>query len=402
MKSGLEVGDIFRQYGDAYRESQRLSLAQHKAINAIAACRTAQLGGHLDQCDHCGHLRISYNSCRNRHCPKCQGLARARWLEARKEELLPVKHFHLVFTLPHELHPLMRANEALTYALLFRAAAETVGQLGWQEKYLHAQTGLLAVLHTWGQNLMYHPHLHCLVPAGGLSLDGKTWIASRRKFFLPVRVMSRLFRGKFLAGIKAAFEQDKLTWPAVAPVRDIKALNDYLRPLYGKEWVVYAKPPFGGPQQVIGYLGRYTHRVAISNDRLLKVEQDQVSFAYKDYADQHKAKVMTLDASEFIRRFLLHILPPKFHKIRYYGILATRNRKTRLAQARSLLGQAAVQPLPKRTWQQLLTQLTGTDPLACPRCQQGRMQSQYLLPPLGRSPPRGVALDSVSAVSTPH
>ena len=194
--------------------------------------------------------------------PKCQGLARARWLEARKAELLPVKHFHLVFTLPHELQPLMRANETLTYALLFRAAAETVGQLGREKKYLHAQTGLLAVLHTWGQNLMYHPHLHCLVPAGGLSLDGKAWIASRRKFFLPVRVMSRLFRGKFLAGIKAAFEQGKLTWPAAAPVRDIKAFNNYLRPLYGKEWVVYAKPPFGGPQQVIGYLGRYTHRVA--------------------------------------------------------------------------------------------------------------------------------------------
>lgn len=387
MRPKIEVGDIFRTYGDAFRRTHRLSWAQHQAINAIAACRTARLGGHVDQCDSCGALRISYNSCRNRHCPKCQHLPRERWLEARKSELLAVKHFHLVFTLPHELHALIRANEKLCYSLLFQSVAQTVLQLGKEKKYLHAQTGLLAVLHTWGQNLMYHPHIHCLVPGGGLSLDGKKWIKSRRKFFLPVKVMSRLFRGKFLAGIKEAFLAGKLRCLGpLASITELKALNDYLRPIYQKEWVVYAKAPFGGPQQVINYLGRYTHRVAISNERILKVEQGQVCFRYKDYAKGGKSQVMSLSAEEFMRRFLLHILPRGFHKIRYYGILATRNRKTLLPQARALLGQPPVVAIPKRGWEEMLIQIHGIDPRSCPRCQKGKMQHLELIPP-SRPPP---------------
>lgn len=261
MKPRIEIGEIFRQYGPAYRQTHRLSQAQYKAMNAIEACRTASLGGHIDQCDSCGHLRISYNSCRNRHCPKCQSLVKEQWLEARRADLLAVKHFHLVFTLPHQLHPLIRANEKLSYNLLFQAASQTVVQLGREKKYLHAQTGMMAVLHTWGQNLMYHPHLHCLVPAGGLSLDGQKWIHSPRKFFLPRKVVSRLFRGKFLAGLKQAFKKGELTCPSSLQwITDIKTLNDYLRPIYNKEWMIYAKAPFGGPHQVLRCFDSAQHK----------------------------------------------------------------------------------------------------------------------------------------------
>ncbi len=399
MKGTIEVGDIFRQYGERFRQAHRLSQPQHQALNALAACRTAQLGGHVDQCDHCGHLRISYNSCRNRHCPKCQCLAKERWLEAREAELLGVKHFHLVFTLPHELHPLIRMNEALCYKLLFRAASHTLLQLARQKKYLHAQAGMMAVLHTWGQNLSYHPHLHCLVPAGGLSLDGKRWIDSRKRFFLPVKVLSRLFRGKFLAALKQAFTQGQLKVPPDTALASMAQLNTYLRPLYRKEWVVYAKEPFGGPKQVIRYLGRYTHRVTISNDRILGGEDGKVRFRYKDYADQNRVKIMTLAANEFIRRFLMHILPPGFHKIRYYGLLATRNRGTKLTQARKALGQQPIQKPPQRSWQQMLLELTGTDPGHCPKCEQGHMITIETLKP-GRAPPPQIKLPLSTTCTT--
>ncbi|MCL4166781.1 UNVERIFIED_CONTAM: hypothetical protein GTU68_007802, partial [Idotea baltica] len=292
------------------------------------------------------------------------------------------------FTLPHELHPLIRANEKVCYNLLFQAASQTLVELGKDKKYLHAQVGLMAVLHTWGQNLMYHPHLHCLVPAGGLSFNGKKWVKSRRKFFLPIKVVSRLFRGKFLALLKKAFKRGKLKLLGkLKHIEDIKTLNDYLRPIYRKEWVVFAKPPFGGPEQVINYLGRYTHRVAISNERILKLENDRVSFGYKDYKEGAKKKVMTLDAQEFIRRFLLHILPRGFHKIRYYGLLATRNRKTRLPQARKAVGQTPFQPSVKLHWYELLQKITGIDPLLCPKCKKGRMNHKQLLLPQLRAPP---------------
>ena len=389
MNHGIEVGDIFRAYGEDYRSTHRLSLAQHKALTCISACRTAQLGGHVDQCDSCDHFRISYNSCRNRHCPKCQSLAKERWLEARKSELLAVKHFHIVFTLPHQLHPLIRSNESLCYKLLFQAASQTLIQLGKEKKYLHAQVGLLAVLHTWGQNLMYHPHLHCLVPAGGLSLKGDKWKKSRRRFFLPVKVISRLFRGKFLAAIKEAFKKGELSCIGkISYITDLKKLNDYLRPVYQKEWIVYCKAPFSGPEQVINYLGRYTHRVAISNDRIIKLEKGKVNFSYKDYADGAKRKYMSVEADEFIRRFLLHILPKGLHKIRYYGLLASRNRKTRLAKARKLLGQAPILPKEKLPWFVLMEKLTGINPFQCPCCQKGKMRYKHKLLPRQRAPPR--------------
>ena len=388
MRSQIEVGDIFRLYGEAYRQANQLSWVQYKAMNAIEACRTARLGGHIDQCDRCGHLRISYNSCRNRHCPKCQCLRKEQWLEARKAELLAVKHFHIVFTLPHELHPLIRANESLSYKILFQAASQTLVQLGKQKKYLGAQIGLMAVLHTWGQNLMYHPHLHCLVPAGGLSLDGKKWVNSKAKFFLPIKVVSKLFRGKFLALLKKAFKQGELKFLGrLSYIQQTKTFNDFLRPIYQKEWIVFAKPPFGGPEQVINYLGRYTHRVAIANERIMGLENDQISFVYKDYKNGAKKKVLTLEAHEFIRRFLLHILPKGFHKIRYYGLLATRNRKTKLNQARKLLGQQPLQKPQKLPWYLILEKVMGINPFQCPKCQKGRMKQVQLILPNQRAPP---------------
>lgn len=387
IKTTIELGEIFRKYGEAFRQRHRLSMDQHKALNAIAACRTAQLGGHIDQCDGCGHLRISYNSCRNRHCPQCQFLAKERWLEARKAELLNVKHFHLVFTLPQQLHPLIRMNEAFAYRLLFQVAAKTLLQLAKQKKYLHAQVGMMAVLHTWGQTLSYHPHLHCLVPAGGLSLDGKTWIHSRKNFFLPVKVMSRLFRGKFLDGIKEAFGKGELRFPtSLKWITNLRQLNQFLRPIYKSEWVVYAKAPFGGAEQVIQYLGRYTHRVAIANERILSLENDKVQFRYKDYQDKSKQKIMELEVMEFIRRFLMHILPSGFHKIRYYGLMATRNRSSKLAKARKELGQQKLEKPPKRSWHQLILLITGKDPFCCPKCRKGQMSTIKTLHP-GRPPP---------------
>ena len=388
MRAKVEVGDIFRRFGPDFRQKHRLSMAQHQAMNAIEACRTEVLGGHIDQCDQCGHQRISYNSCRNRHCPKCQGLARARWLEARKTQMLDVKHFHLVFTLPHQLHPLIRANEKLCYDLLFQAASQTVMQLARDPKHLGVKAGMLTVLHTWGQNLIYHPHLHCLVPAGGVSLDGNRWIDSRSTFFLPVKVLSRLFRGKFMAALKQAFRQGRLTLGGeMAGIDTEKKLNNFLRPIYQKEWVVYAKEPFGGLEQVIGYLGRYTHRVAIANERIIAIEEGRVRFRYKDYQEQGKQKVMALKPEEFIRRFLLHILPKGFHKIRYYGILASRNRHTDLKVARKTIGQVQPQAPIKLTYRQYYLKIWGRDLSDCPCCSSGKMRTVLLIPPTSRAPP---------------
>lgn len=386
MKARIEVGDIFRRYGEAYRRANRLSMAQHKAMNAIEACRTAALGGHLDRCDSCEYQRNSYNSCRNRHCPKCQSLARERWLEARKAELLPVKYFHLVFTLPHELHPIIRTNEALAYSLLFKAASQTMLQLAADPKHLGLKAGMMAILHTWGQNLIYHPHLHCIVPGGGIGLSGKGWKSCRKKFFLPVRVLSALFRGKFLALIQQVFERGELQFPGnAASLQAPVAFGKLLSSLYRKEWVVYAKEPFGGPEQVLGYLGRYTHRVAISNNRIQSLHDAKVSFEWRDYKDANKHKLLTLNADEFIRRFLLHILPKGFCKIRYFGFLANRNKWAHLAQCvKSLKAKAPKKKSNSLSWQDFLFQLTGKDPRICPRCQ-GKMIRKILLPT--RAPP---------------
>jgi Putative transposase/Transposase zinc-binding domain len=322
-----EVADVFRRYGEAYRKQHgaSLSTAQRRAMSAIELCRTAALGGHVERCDSCGHQRISYNSCRSRNCPKCQSLARAKWLEDRQAELLDTQYFHVVFTVPQEIAVIACQNKAAVYDILFRAAAETLRTIAADPAHLGAEIGFFAILHTWGQNLLHHPHLHCVVPGGGLSSDGTRWVACRPDFFLPVRVLSRLFRGLFLAYLDKEFLSGKLAFcSSLQQLQDRAAFLRHLVPVRTAEWLVYAKPPFAGPQQVLDYVGRYTHRIAISNNRLLSIEDGKVRFRWKDYRNNHHRGVMTLAAEEFIRRFLLHVLPGGFQRIRYYGFLCNR------------------------------------------------------------------------------
>jgi putative transposase/transposase-like zinc-binding protein len=354
-RPALEVADVIRQHGEAFlaKYGSRLTAVQRKALRDLAACRTAALGGHVERCLDCGYERIAYNSCRNRHCPKCQALARARWLEQEAALLLPVAYHHVVFTLPAEVAELALANPVLLYAALFRAASATLRDVAANPKRLGAQLGVLLVLHTWGQNLCHHPHVHGVVTGGGLSCNARgrvdatpCWRSCRPGFFLPVRVLSRLFRGKYLAQLRRAFDEGKLKFPdRLKTLADQTAFARWLRPLYRKDWVVYSKRPFGGPLQVLKYLARYTHRVAISNGRLLKLEGGQVTFRYKDYAHGHTHKMMTLPADEFLRRFVQHILPRGFVKIRHYGLWANRHRADKLEMSRCLLGaEAASEP----------------------------------------------------------
>ncbi len=336
---GLEVADIFRQHGPAYREIHRLPRNHLRVMRAIEGCRTAALGGHRDQCDHCGHLEISYNSCRNRHCPKCQTLRKEKWIEARSEDLLPIEYFHVVFTLPSELNPLVLMNQQVLYDLLFRSASETLSELANDPKHLGAKVGVIAILHTWGQNLMDHPHIHCIVTGGGLSSDSSRWISCRKGFFLPVRVMSALFRGKFLDLLKDRFQRGDLVFSAnLSHLKDPGDFETLRRQLYLTQWVVYCKPPFDGAKGVLQYLGRYTHRIAISNNRILTIQDGKVSFLWRDYADHNRQKTMTLKAGEFIRRFLLHVLPARYVRMRHFGLLANRNRKDHIALCRKILG----------------------------------------------------------------
>ena len=336
----LEVADILRTQGDRFLDRYRsgFDFQQLKAFRAIQRCRTAALGGHRDTCPRCGYQAISYNSCRNRHCPKCQAQARQRWIRARERELLDTSYFHVVFTVPHELNVLALENPRLFYDLLFTASTQTLLAIASDPKHLGAQIGVIAILHTWGQNLLLHPHIHCVIPAGGLSLDHRQWVRPRYPFFLPVRVLSRVFRGKFLARFKRLHRRNKLqcAGPA-APLADPQQFAKLLRRLHRHDWVVYAKPAFGGPMQVLRYLGRYTHRVAISNHRLLAFDQERVTFRWKDYAHDSKQGKMTLSATEFLRRFFLHVLPKGFVRIRHFGFLANRFRASRLALGRQLL-----------------------------------------------------------------
>jgi len=351
-----EVADVIRQQGAAFRARHggHLSATQTKALRDLARCRTAALGGHVERCLDCGHDRIAYNSCRNRHCPKCQALARARWLAREAQHLLPVEYYHVVFTLPAELSDLALAKPAVVYDLLFQATSATLREVAANPKRLGAQVGVLMVLHTWGQNLHHHPHVHCVVTGGGLSCNvqgvvdaSPRWVACRPGFFLPARVLSRVFRGKFLAGLRGAFDHGRLTFPhRLASLAHPAAFASFLAPLYTKDWVVYAKPPFGGPAQVLKYLARYTHRVAISNHRIVAVAEGQVRFRYKDHADDHRQKTMSLAADEFLRRFVQHVLPAGFIKVRHYGLLANRQRAQRLAQCRWLLLVAAATAAP--------------------------------------------------------
>jgi hypothetical protein len=345
-----EVADIIRRAGNRFveRYSGSLTWAQIKVLRAIERCRTAALGGHRDQCVHCGHQAISYNSCRNRHCPKCQTNAREEWLCARRRELLPVCYFHLVFSVPHALVPLIWQNKKLLFGLLFEASAATLLEVSADPARLGAEVGFLSILHTWGQTLQRHPHIHCVVPGGGLSRDHSRWIRSPPHFFLPVRVLSRVFRGKFVARLRQAFADERLAFCGkLQPLANKKAFAAFLRTLFREDWVVYSKPPFGGPEHVLQYLARYTHRVAISNHRLLAVDGDQVTFRWKDYAHHSKCRAMTLNLEEFLRRFLQHVLPKGLPRIRYFGWLANRRRRELLPLCRTLLATAPPPALTK-------------------------------------------------------
>jgi Putative transposase/Transposase zinc-binding domain len=374
----LTVAEVIRSCLDEFLErfGPKLTPEQRRALKDLTACRTAALGGHVLGCSECGYRQIAYNSCGNRHCPTCQATAAARWLEARAAELLPVPYFHIVFTLPNALDPIALGNSRVVYDLLLRSAAETLLEVAADPKLLGARTGVLAVLHTWGQNLQFHPHVHCVVPGGGLSPDGSRWVASASNFFLPVRVLSRVFRGKFLAGLRAAFAKGDVRFAA-------DQFEQVLSAVVRKDWVVYAKPPFGGPEAVLRYLARYTHRVAISNARLLDFEDGMVRFRYKDYAHGNRKRVMTLTALEFVRRLLLHVLPTGFMRLRHYGILANRHRHEKLALCRRLLGSgSAVEPELPET-KQINENLSSITPKrACPACGAARMIVIEEFPPL--------------------
>jgi hypothetical protein len=342
MAATLEVADVFRRHGPEWRAAQagHLDRMQRRVMGAIEACRTAALGGHLRRCGDCGHAEIAYNSCRNRHCPKCQGAARAAWVAARRAELLPVPYFHVVFTLPAAVGAIAFQNKAVVYGILFRAAAETLRIIVVDPRHLGAEIGGVAVLHSWGQTMQHHPHVHCIVPGGGPSSDGTRWIACPPGFFLSVKVLGRLFRRLFLERLAHAFNAGALHFLGeLAPLASAERFAAHCAMLRGLDWVVYAKRPFGGPEQVLAYLGRYTHRVAIANSRLIAMADGRVSFSWKDYRHEGRNKLMTLDATEFMRRFLLHVLPHGFHRIRHFGFMANGHRAARLARWRRRLAE---------------------------------------------------------------
>lgn len=372
----FEVADIIRAHGKSFIENNRswLTWLHLRVLFAIEHCRTAMLGGHLDRCSQCGHTAISFNSCRSRHCPKCRTNARDQWLAERGKELLPVKYVHVVFTIPHELSWLALRNKKAVYDLLFRASAATLLEIAADPKHLGAEIGFLSVLHTWGQNLQHHPHVHCVVPAGGLSPDHQSWVHPRYPFFLPVKVLGRVFRGKFVAGLKRAFQQKQLQFSGQGKgLAEQKAFHAFLRPLFRKDWVVYAKRPFGGPEHVLHYLARYTHRVAISNHRIVNMADGKVTFRWKDYAHKSKQRLMTVTGEEFLRRFLLHTLPRGFVRIRFCGFLANRRRGELLPLCRDLLKAApllppvAPSPAPRCSWR-------------CPHCGGGMALAEKLSP----------------------
>lgn len=386
--SGLEVAHILRLHGEAFRQKHRLCRVQLRAMRAIEDCRTAALGGHVYRCDNCGTEKVCYNSCRNRHCPKCQNLEKERWLEQRRQELLPAPYFHVVFTLPEELNLLALGNPEVIYNLLFHSASEALLEVAADSKHLGVRLGFLAILHTWSQTLVLHPHLHCIVPGGGPSLDGERWVASSERFLLPVRVLSPVFRGKFLAGLKTLHQEGRLDLSGGAEeLQDPLVFRNLLDRLYRKFWWVYSKAPFGGPEQVLQYLARYTHRVALSNHRLVRLADDQVTFSYKDYSQGGRVRQMTLPVEEFIRRFLLHILPHRFVRIRYYGFLANRLRERELERCRALLGAVAPTSEGPEDWQEVMSRVTGQDPTRCEHCGGHLRLIRELAAVVDRSPP---------------
>jgi hypothetical protein len=372
------VADVFRHFGPAFRDQHGASLSagRWRAMTAIERCRTAALGGHVERCGDCGHQRVAYDSCRNRNCPKCQGLARAQWVEDRQAELLDVPYFHVVFTVPDLIAAIAFQNQITVYDILFRAASETLRTIAADPEHLGAEIGFFGVLHTWGQNLLHHPHIHFLVPGGGIAPDGQSWIACRPGFFLPIRVVSRMFRGLFLRYLQKAFDAGELKFFAAhRHLHEPAAFRRYLAPAWRADWVVYAKRPFAGPEQVLDYVGRYTHRVAISNNRLVSMDDGKVRFHWKDYRDDNRRKTMSLPAAEFIRRFLIHVLPDGFHRIRYFGFLSNGHRAQKLALCRELLGMTTADPaadLPA-DYRDRFEALTGLSLRECPHCHTGIM-----------------------------
>ena len=382
MNASPLLADVFRQFGPAYRDlyADRMPISHLKTMQAIETCRTPVQGGHLYECDSCHKQHFVFHSCRNRHCPTCQFLPREKWVQERKRDLLPIPYFHVVFTIPSELRMLFRTNQRCCYKLLFQAASETLLTLAADPKHLGARIGFIAVLHTWSQLLAYHPHIHCIVTGGGLSLDRKSWVPTSATFFIHVNVLGALFRGKLLAFLKRAVDQGDLE------VDSATSFNTLIGTLYSKKWNVDCREPFAGPRHVVEYLGRYTHRVAISNHRIIAIHDGKVSFKYRDPDDPSKTRIATFPGLEFVRRFLQHVLPKSFIKIRHYGILANRNRKPLVSQARLLLVSPEPEPQEPQSWYELLETLTGTDPFKCPFCNKGTLVLKAELQPQ-RAPP---------------
>ena len=386
----VEVADILRTHGPAYQQRHHLSGGQRRVMEDIIACRTAALGGQLTQCDHCSAHVIRYRSCQNRHCPTCQTLAKVRWVEARLRDLLPIPYFHCVFTLPHLLNPLAQRNPRILYGLLFQTASATLQTFGRDAKWLGGELGITMVLHTWSQTLDYHLHVHCVVTGGALAPDGSHWIPTKRRDFLfPVKALGTVFRSKYLEALHRTYTEDGLQFAgSTAPLREPQTFQRFLTPLWQQPWVVYAKPPFASAQHVLSYLGRYTHRVALSNDRLVALREGHVVFRWRDRRRGNRSKVMTLTADEFIRRFLLHVVPKGFIRIRHYGVLGNRCRTPRVAACRRLFAQPALLPLPYESAATVMRRLTGIDIERCPQCHQGRLVGIMTLYPL-RPPGRG-------------
>ena len=386
MRPAFEVAGIFRRHGVPYRQENagHLGRGERRVMGAIEACRTPRLGGHVEACDDCGKTRISYNSCRNRHCPKCQGAARKEWVDARIADLLPAPYFHVVFTLPRDVAEIAFQNKSVVYGLLMRISAEALQTIAANPKWLGAEIGVTAVLHTWGQAMTHHPHVHCVVPGGGLSPDRTRWINCRSGFFLPVRVLSRLFRGRFLTALAEAFAKGELRFVnQLAHLNDSNTFTSYLARTRSIDWVVYSKPPFGGPDQVLAYLGRYTHRVAIANSRIVHADGDHVAFRWKDYRGngRDREKIMRLHPHEFMRRFLLHVLPDGFHRMRHFGFLANCHRRDRIRLCRRLLGQPT-----STDGQSHSTKPQQAQAHECPDCRRPMRRTNFTVPPV--APPR--------------
>ncbi len=390
----IEIQDIFNRYMKDYFNGRIFPPHISRVINSISSCRTSTLGAHIDECNECGHIRISYNSCRNRHCPKCQGLAKEKWIHARKKELLDTQYFHIVFTIPSQLYDISLINQKEIYSMLFKAVSETLLDTAKDKKYLAANIGFTCILHTWGQNLMYHPHIHCIVPGGGLSLDGTRWISSKKKFFIHVKILSSEFKKRFIKYLKVAYYSNKLKFTGKIEDLSFKyVFQNFVGKLLGLQWVVFSKPTFKKPQHVIEYLGNYTHRVAISNSRIISLENDNVTFKWKDYMDNDKIKLMTIPATEFIRRFLLHILPHKFVKIRHYGILSNKNKKAKIELCRRLIATAFNKEIfrlhvSEISTKDLIFKLTGKDISICPCCNRKAMVRKTVSYPRILSPPK--------------